>query len=70
MTLRPCRHCGKPIDVLVTQSYRRSAPESVGRSCCTGRRRMQTNPFKQDVYGDDTPELLCDGQAYEAARDV
>lgn len=31
---------------------------------------LRVNPYKDDVLGDSTPELLCDGCTAEAAGDI
>lgn len=65
-----CEFCDKTV---LTHEESAAIGEKVGRypmDYCNGSQYMQTDPFAQEIHGDHTEYLLCDGQAYESGMDI
>lgn len=45
-------------------------PCDCGHEFCRGYKYMQIDPFAEEIYGDTSEYLMCDGAAYESAMDI
>ena len=57
-----CKSCDHPIYDPEDADYQ--------IDCCNGVRTWGPDPFREEILGDDTPYLQCDGQRWQSAQAI